>query len=131
RGWYCSGILRCFSGEPELALKHFSEYSRLNPYDRCPTYMVGIGIALLLCRRFEEAAVKFQTVLQEVSAFTPTYRLLAACYAHLGRLEQGRNVLAGLRLLTPTVFADFSRFRRPQHRELILSGLQMALGGAE
>jgi pentatricopeptide repeat protein len=34
--------------------------------------------------------------LEEVPAFTPAYRTLAACYAHMGRLDEARSILKRL-----------------------------------
>ena len=128
RGWYWSGILRYFAGQPALSLGHFEKYLRLRPRDRWPAYLVGVGIALFLCRRFDEAAAKLQAALQELPSFTQTYRFLAACYAHLGRLDEARELVKRLRLITPAAVTDFSRFQNPEHRELILSGLRLAVG---
>jgi TolB-like protein len=131
RGWYWSGILQYYAGQPALSLEHFEKYLRLSPRDRWPAYLAGIGIALFLCRRFDEAAVKLQAALQELPSFTQIYRYLAACYAHMGRLDEARELVKRLRLITPAVVTDFSRFQNPEDRELILSGLRLAAGEAE
>ena len=128
RGWYWSGILRYFAGQPALSLEHFDKYLRLSPRDRWPAYLAGIGIALFLSRRFDEAATKLQAALQELPSFTQTYRFLAACYAHMGRLDEARELVKRLRLITPAVVTDFSRYQNPEQRELILSGLRLAMG---
>ena len=130
RGWYWSGILRYYAGQPALSLEHFEKYLRLSPRDRWPAYLVGIGIALFLCRRFDEAAAKLQAALQELPSFTPIYRFLASCYAHMGRLDEARELVKRLRLITPVVVTDFSRYQNPEQRELILSGLRLAAGEA-
>ena len=58
------------------------------------------------------------------------YRLLAACYAHMGRLDDARTTLARLRALTPEVIPTYPLpFRDPAHRELYLSGLRLSLEG--
>jgi tetratricopeptide (TPR) repeat protein len=111
-----------------LSLEHFDKYLRLSPRDRWPAYLAGIGIALFLSRRFDEAATKLQAALQELPSFTQTYRFLAACYAHMGRLDEARELVKRLRLITPAVVTDFSRYQNPEQRELILSGLRLAMG---
>jgi adenylate cyclase len=131
RGWYWSGILRYYAGQPALSLEHFEKYLRLSPRDRWPAYLAGIGIALFLCRRFEEAAAKLQAALQELPSFNQIYRFLAACYAQMGRLDDAREVIARLRSITPLVVPDNSYLRNPEHRELFLSGLRMAAGEAK
>jgi tetratricopeptide (TPR) repeat protein len=56
RGWYFSGLLRVFAGQPDLALKPFETYLGLSPRDRGTTYLHGIGEAFFFGCRFEEAA---------------------------------------------------------------------------
>ena len=34
RGWYFSGLLRLFAGQPDLAIEHFETSLRLSPRDR-------------------------------------------------------------------------------------------------
>ena len=57
-----------------------------------------------------------------------TYRYLAASYAHMGRLDEAREVVARLRLITPAVMPPPNYLRNPEHRELYLSGLRLAAG---
>ena len=56
------------------------------------------------------------------------YRWLASCYAHMGRLDEARNVVTRLRTVSPVVVPPATQFRNPEHRELLLSGLRMAAG---
>jgi len=67
-------------------------------------------------------------VMQEDPSSTTTYRSLAACYAHMGRIEEAREVIARLRAITSRVMPTVSRLRNPEHRELFLSGLRLAAG---
>jgi pentatricopeptide repeat protein len=66
--------------------------------------------------------------LEEVPAFTPAYRTLAACYAHMGRLDEARSILKRLLALTPVVVPTTNPFRDPEHGKLLLSGLRLAAG---
>ena len=43
RGWYWSGVLRLFAGQPDLALKHFETFLRLSPRDRLAVYLIRIS----------------------------------------------------------------------------------------
>jgi hypothetical protein len=65
-------------------------------------------------------------------AFLTAYRYLAACYAHMGLLDGARATIARLRAITDEVMVNYPLpFRDPQHRELYLSGLRLALGEME
>ena len=52
--------------------------------------------------------------------------ILAACYAHLGRLEDAREIVERLRAITSVVLNDASVLRNDEYRELYLSGLRLA-----
>ena len=60
-----------------------------------------------------------------------SYRLLAACYAHLGRLDEAREVIERLRAFTSVVVPPAFPLRNPEHRELFFSGLRLAAGETE
>jgi len=67
--------------------------------------------------------------LQEHPGFAPTYRFLAACYAHMGRLDDARKIVERLRAITPLIVPkSATHWRNPDHRELYLSGLRLAVG---
>jgi tetratricopeptide (TPR) repeat protein len=83
-------LLRVFAGQPDLALDHFKNYLRLSPRDRMATYLNGIGEAYFFSRRFDEAAASLLASLDLAPNFPVTYRVLAACYAHMGRLDEAR-----------------------------------------
>jgi adenylate cyclase len=66
--------------------------------------------------------------MEALPSFTPTYHTLASCYAHMGRLDDAREILRRLRLLTPAAVPTIRFFRDPRHIELYLSGLRRAMG---
>jgi len=128
-GWFQSGMLRLFAGQPELAIRHFETSLRLNPRDSMAGRVVtGIAIGLFMQRRFEEAAAKLVVSLEALPSFTTTYRFLASSYAHMGRLAEARQIVERLQTLTPVVVPMLTNFRNPEHRELFLSGLRLAVG---
>src|SRR5215472_2194902 len=66
---------------------------------------------------------------RELPNFGETYRFLAAIYAHLGRLDEAHNVITQLQSVSPALVArGAASWRNPEHRELLLSGLQLAIG---
>jgi adenylate cyclase len=82
----------------------------------------------LFARRFEDAAASLLLSLQKGPSWVPTYRFLASCYAHLGRLDEAHETVRRLRILTTEVVPSATHWRNPEHRELFLSGLRMAAG---
>jgi adenylate cyclase len=62
--------------------------------------------------------------------FPVTYRVLASCYAHMGRLDAAQEIVRRLRTITPVAMEPATRYRNPELRELFLSGLRMAAGEA-
>jgi len=65
---------------------------------------------------------------QERPSWVPTHRFLAACYAHMGRLDEARETIKRLQAVTSVVVPDAAHWRNPEHRELFLSGLRLATG---
>jgi pentatricopeptide repeat protein len=130
RGWMLSGILRNIAGQPDLAIEHFETSLRLSPRDRIGNTGTGLGGAYFLNGRFEDAAAILLSSLERAPGFAVTYRLLASCYAHMGRLDKAREIVERLRAITPVVVPSVTPFRNPEHRELLLSGLRLAAGEA-
>jgi TolB-like protein len=130
RGWYASGVLRLWAGQPDIAIEHLEAALRLSPRARIGVPLFNIGLAHFVSRRFDEAVPKFLVAIQEDPTFANPYRYLAACYAHIGRLDEAREMVARLRAITPVVIPDLSYLRNPEHRELCLSGLCLAASEA-
>ena len=78
--------------------------------------------------RFEDAAATLLLSLQEIPSWVPTYRFLASCYAHMGRLEEARDMVRQLRAITTEVVPSAAHWRNPEHRALYLDGLRRAAG---
>jgi TolB-like protein/class 3 adenylate cyclase len=128
RGWYISGGLRCWAGHPELAIQHVEESLRLSPRARLGGAVNVIGAAHFFRRRFNEAVPQLLLAIQEDPNFPSPYRVLAACYAHMGRLDEAREIVKRLRAITPVVVPSVISYRNLAHRELFLSGLRLAMG---
>jgi tetratricopeptide (TPR) repeat protein len=128
RGWYMSGFLRLCAGQSDTAIEHIAESLRLSPRARIGTTLAAMGGAYFVNRRFDEAVQTLLLAIQEDPDFPMPYRFLAASYAHMGRLNEARDVIQELRTLTRAVFPPNPLLRNPDHRELFLSGLRIALG---
>ncbi len=128
RGWSISGLLRLWAGEPDIAIDHVDVALRLSPRARVGPSLLILGGAHFFSRRFDEAAPKLLLGIQDDPSFPIAYQILAACYAHMGRLDEARAIVAKLRAITPQVMQSHLPFRRPEDRELLLSGLRLAAG---
>jgi len=130
RGWNLSGNLRLFAGQPDLAIEHVETSLRLSPRERIGLPLYVMGTAYFFKRRFDEAAAKLLSSIQDDPGHPNSYRTLAACYAHMGRLDEARAIVARLRAITPVVMPSDLPYRNPEDRELYLSGLRLAAGEA-
>jgi tetratricopeptide (TPR) repeat protein len=128
RGWYIRAILPLFAGEFDRAIESAEASLRLSPRGRFGQVFNVIGVALLFSRRFKEALPKLLLATQDDPSFPTPYRYLAACFAHMGRLDEARRVAAQLRSITSAVVSGADCFRKPEHREFYLSGLRLAAG---
>jgi TolB-like protein len=131
RGWNISSSLRNWAGQPDIAIEHMEASLRLSPRARVGTSLVGIGSSHFVSRRFEQAVPILQRAIQEDPSHPLSYRYLAACYAHMGRLNEARDIVLRLRAVTSVVIPDLGYLRNPEYRELFLSGLRLAVGEAD
>jgi TolB-like protein/DNA-binding winged helix-turn-helix (wHTH) protein len=131
RGWHIGGLLRIWAGEPNSAIEHLEAALRLSPRARIGLSHTDLGTAHFYSRRFNEAEPKLLLAIQEDPSFPLPYRILAACYAHMGRRDDARETVERLRAITRVVIPDrISYLRNAEHRELLLSGLRLAMGEA-
>jgi len=130
RGWHVSGVLRVWAGQPDIAIEHFKASLRLSPRARIGATLSIMGAAYFLTQRFDEAVPKLLLAIQDDPGYPSPYRTLAACYAKMGRLDDAREIVERLRTIASVVIPDASYMRNPEHRELFLSGLRLAVGEA-
>ena len=123
RGWHSSGILRLYAGQPDTAIEHLETSLRLSPRARVGTSHAAIGYAHFANRRFDEAVRKLLLAIQEDPTYPLPYRYLAACYAHMGRLDDAREVITRLRTVTSLLIPDLSYLRNPEYRERQVWGI--------
>jgi TolB-like protein len=128
RGWHVSGVVRVYAGLLDIAIEHAKASLRLSPRARVGSTFYLIGVTHFLKRHFDEAVPKLLLGIQENPSFADPYRFLAACYAGMGRFDDAREIITRLPAITSVVIPDASRFRNPEHRELFLSSLQLAVG---
>jgi len=130
RGWHISGVLSLWAGQLNIAIEHLEAALRLSPRARVGQTFALIGRAHFFARRFDDAVPKLLLAIQDDPSFPQPYRTLAACYAHMGRLDDARAIVDRLRTITSVVIPDASFLRTAELRELYLSGLRLAAGEA-
>jgi adenylate cyclase len=128
RGWRVSAWLRLNAGQPGIAVEHLQTAIRLSPRFRNATDVSLFGLAQFFEHRFDEAIATFLTALDLLPKNPGVHRHLAASYAQAGRLDEARQILERLRLISPIIVPDVVQFRDPEHREFYLSALRLAAG---
>jgi adenylate cyclase len=131
RAWRISGTLRVWAGQPDIAIEHLETSRRLNPRARVGGLSANIGIAHFCSRRFDQALPMLRLAVHDDPTQAGRYRFLAACYAQMGRLDEARETVNRLRVMTAAVMPPVDNFlRNAEDRELFLSGLRLAAGDA-
>jgi len=127
QGWQLSGWLRLWAGQTDLAIQHFETSARLNPRGT-DARISGIGQAHFFNRQFDDAVENLLMAHHHRPTGVMIYRFLASSYAHMGRLDEAREMVQRLRAITSVVVPNAMQYRIPEHRELFLSGLRLAVG---
>jgi TolB-like protein/DNA-binding response OmpR family regulator len=130
-GWLWSGWLRLWAGLPDVAIDHFERSSRLNPRAPLGGKLMATGVAHFFARRLDQARTILSLSLQQHPNWVPTNRFLAACYAHLGQLDEAKITIERLRGLTPVVLPSADNWRDLEQREFYLSGLRLAMSATD
>jgi adenylate cyclase len=123
------GEIFLYSGRSEEALACFDGARVLNPY--FPDVVLHFqALALFQLARYEEAV---ELLLQRVSRNPVTdvsRALLAACYGHLGRVEQARATWQEVLRVNPGFSLEYRRkvlpFKNPADFERVIEGLGKA-----
>ncbi len=126
RGWYMSGSVHNFAGNYETAIAHVERSMRLNPRERSGAPLAIVGHAHFLNGNPDAAITALLAAIEEQPRYPGAYRTLAACYAHLGRIDEAREVVRKLKLLTPVVVPPVPPSRDLKGREQYLAGLRLA-----
>jgi tetratricopeptide (TPR) repeat protein len=118
-----------FAGRPEQARAALERAIRLNP--RVPSAYLMIRSEFdITQRRYHDAIAALETALEMNSAHPRMHLLLAAAYAHAGRVDDARWTIEQLLVLHPAAslarLHDTFPFRDPAQLEHVLDGLRRA-----
>ena len=130
RGWYLSGVIRLWAGQLDLVIEHIETTLRLSPREHLGLPLHVMGMAYLFKGQFDKAVTQLLLSVQEHRGYSGSYRGLAACYAHMGRFVEAREIVTLLGAITSQIVPSYLPYRRPEHRELLVSGLRLAANEA-
>jgi TolB-like protein/Tfp pilus assembly protein PilF len=121
-GWFCSGMVKVWLGEPDRAIEHFAHAMRLSPIDPGLFGMQGgMAHAHFFADRYDEAASWAKMALREMPTSHPALRIAAASCALAGRDEEAKKLTARLLAIDPALRISsilqnvLGPYRRPEH----------------
>ena len=126
--WYARGWVYRNAGLPEEAVLSFERAIRMNPVDpMLHRSFVGMGMALIELRRFDEAIVAGKKAQRQSPSFVFSCPCLASAFAHLGREAEAREAAVRLLELDPafTISAFIARGGQ-SNAKLLIEGLRKA-----
>jgi len=128
RAWFSRGWVYKAAGLPEEAVRSFEHAIHMSPVDReLHQPLVGIGLAFVELRRFDEAIIAARKALRQNPPYSLAYRCLASAFAHLGRDAEAREAAARLLELDPTFTVSGWIARGGQaNSKLLIEGLRKA-----
>jgi adenylate cyclase len=126
--WNGRGWVYRIAGLPEEAVRSFEHAMRMSPVDpRLHRSFVGMGMAFIELRRFDEAIVAGKKAQRRSPSFSATYRVLASAFAHVGRDVEAREAAARVLETDPafTISAYIARGGQSKAK-LFIEGLRKA-----
>ncbi|MBD2747855.1 transcriptional regulator [Microvirga sp. BT688] len=101
-GHYTLGFVHSQAGDPDTAIAATDQSRRLSPYDPLLFGMLGSrAMALIRLGRFDEAAAAGVTAASRPNAHAHIAAIAALALSFAGRLDEARNMLAGIRTTLP------------------------------
>jgi TolB-like protein/DNA-binding CsgD family transcriptional regulator len=128
--WNALGIVLAYSGEPDIALEHFTRARRLDPvHSFHHNYWVGCALAHFMATRYRDASEAADVVLNERPDYPRALGLMAASCGLLGKVKEGRKWVEKLCYVNPqaTVSAFRAIYEAPMRNNLL--GLESYLDG--
>ena len=128
--WNGRGHVYRIAGLPEEAVRSYERAIRMSPVDpRLHRSFVGMGLAFIELRRFDDAIVAGKKALRQnpASPVAVACRCLASAFAHLGRDAEAREAAARLLEVDPafTISAHIARGGQ-SNAKLLIEGLRKA-----
>ena len=98
-----SGWVQVYLGDGEAAIKQFQAGLRMSPLDpRIYLAQTGMAAAHFSAGRYEDGCSWAKTALQQNPNYVVAHRILMACHAMAGRVQEARQAWAVAREIDPT-----------------------------
>ena len=94
RGWYLSGIIRVFAGQPDLAIEHVETSLRLSPRERTGTPLSVIGMAHFSSISSTKPCQSFSCRFRTIPAIPSRIAISPRAMPIWGRLDEARAIVA-------------------------------------
>jgi adenylate cyclase len=126
--WHLRGWVYRIAGLAEEAVRSFERAIRMSPVDPLLHRLsVGIGMAFIELRRFDEAIAASRKALRHNPAHLGAYRCLASAFAHLGRDAEAREAAPRVLEVDPAFTISSWIARGGQsNAKLLIEGLRKA-----
>jgi tetratricopeptide (TPR) repeat protein len=126
--FHLSGWIRCFVGEPDLAIKHLERAVRLSPLDpQRPGMLAATAAAHFAAGRVDVAAsLSTKAMLEQSNNFIAAL-VAAASNALAGNLDAAKKALEQIRTSDPYFRIKNIKYRLPHRQPEVLTRWEDAL----
>jgi tetratricopeptide (TPR) repeat protein len=126
--WHLSGWIRCFIGQPDLAVQHLERAVRLSPVDpQRPGMLAAIAAAHFAAGRFDVASSLAKTAMLEQSNNFIAALVAAGANAMAGNLDVATIAMGRVRELDPNFRLHKVKDRLPHRQPEVLARWEDAL----
>jgi adenylate cyclase len=126
------GCVLGFGGHREEALNRLQQAMRASPHDPLLwLWTLWTGVIQFNSRKFDAAVERLRQVVRLRPGYNQSKVLIAASLAHLGRIDEARELLEGARAqIVDPRFSQRAPWLRPEDYALRVEGLRLAIGQA-
>jgi TolB-like protein/class 3 adenylate cyclase len=129
--WHLSGWIRCFIGQPDIAVEHLERAVRLSPLDpQRPGMQAAIAAAHFAAGRFDVSASLAKAAMMEQSNNFIAAVVASAADAITGNLDTAAVAMKRVRELDPNFRLSKVKDRLPHRQPELLARWEDALGRA-
>jgi len=124
------GCVLGFGGHREEALNRLEQAMRASPHDPLLwLWTLWTGVIQFNSRKFDAAVERLRQVVRLRPGYNQSKVLIAASLAHLGRIDEARELLEGARAqIVDPRFSQRAPWLRPEDYALRVEGLRLAIG---